>query len=146
MTDFIVYDVKDYYPSITENVLLKALDWASEEADITPDDKELIMHARVSFLHAFSKIWAKKKSDNFFDNPQGANDGAEVAELVGLFVLKQILDADIGVDRSGIGLYRDDGLAVARGSGRQLDVMRKKLEAVFKKNEQAINSNNVYLL
>ena len=131
---FFVYDVVDFYPSICEETLKKALDWASLQTDVSIDDRNVIMHARASFLWAFSKIWAKKKCDNFFDNPQGSNDGAEVAELVGLFMLNQILEANIGFDKSSIGLYRDDGLCAVRGSGRQLDVMRKKLESIFKKN------------
>ena len=101
---FFVYDVVDFYPSICEETLKKALDWASLQTDISIDDRNVIMHARASFLWAFSKIWAKKKCDNFFDNPQGSNDGAEVAELVGLFMLNQILEANIGFDKSSIGL------------------------------------------
>ena len=48
----------------------------------------------------------------------GAYDGAEVAELCGLYVLHKL--------ESVIGLYRDDGLAVVKGSGPDIERLRKK--------------------
>ena len=42
----------------------------------------------------------------------GSFDGAEVCELVGLFVLNDIISAKIGLSKSNVGIYRDDGLAV----------------------------------
>ena len=59
----------------------------------------------------------------------GAYDGAEVCELVGLYVLS-LLENKINAD--SIGLYRDDGLAVVRNkSGTQCDRMRKQLIKIF---------------
>ena len=37
----------------------------------------------------------------------GAFDGAEVCELVGLYLLKQM---EVFIPREQVGLYRDDGL------------------------------------
>ena len=59
----------------------------------------------------------------------GSWDGAEVADLVGLYLLSQLTDLPIDV-----GLYRDDGLAVCRLSGRQAELTKKKLCAIFKDN------------
>ncbi|XP_071836630.1 uncharacterized protein [Apostichopus japonicus] len=59
----------------------------------------------------------------------GAYDGAEIYELVGLYILHQ-LEAKLQV--ASVGLYRDDGLAVMRGySGRQADRTRKLLVKIF---------------
>ena len=55
-----------------------------------------------------------------FDVAMGAYDGAEVSELVGLFLLDEIIRADIGLKKEFLGIYRDDGLAVIRTSTRIL--------------------------
>jgi hypothetical protein len=61
----------------------------------------------------------------------GAFDGAEVCELVGLYILNQ-LKSKLKV--FSVGLYRDDGLAVMRNcSGSQADRIRKVLIETFQK-------------
>ena len=58
----------------------------------------------------------------------GSFDGAEVCELVGLFILNT-LEKRFGKD---VGLYRDDGLAALRTtSGRLADKARKELTTIF---------------
>ena len=55
----------------------------------------------------------------------GSYDGAEICELVGLFVLDQLKKI---VPRQNIGLYRDDGLAVIEStSGPKADKTRKDI-------------------
>ena len=66
----------------------------------------------------------------------GANDGAEICELVGLYILTEIHE---NIDFTSVGLYRDDGLAVIRStSGSSLDRYRKKLITFFQDNELKI--------
>ena len=43
-----------------------------------------------------------------FDVTMGSYDGAELCELVGLYLLNQLSTV---IDKSSVGLYRDDGLA-----------------------------------
>ena len=64
-----------------------------------------------------------------FDVTMGAPDGAEVCELVGLYILHELSQNLPDID---FGLYRDDGLAVHKTiSGPQRDRIRKKIVAVF---------------
>ena len=57
-------------------------------------------------------------------------DGAEVCELVGLYILST-LTKKLGI--TNIGLYRDDGLGVLRNrSKRQIDIVRKNIIKTFK--------------
>ena len=60
----------------------------------------------------------------------GSFDGAEICELVGLYIqskLKKILP------KSNFGLYRDDGLALLRNfNGQETDKVRKNITRVFK--------------
>ena len=57
--------------------------------------------------------------------------GAEVCELVGLFLLSQLSEI---LPKSCIGLYRDDGLAVTPARPRQVDILKKKICKVFADN------------
>ena len=60
----------------------------------------------------------------------GSFDGAEIFELVGLYVLDQLSSL---IGRKNVGLYRDDGLAaINSSSGPVLDKMRKNIIALFK--------------
>ena len=59
----------------------------------------------------------------------GSHDGAEICELVGLFILNR-LSKKFG--KQSIGLYRDDGLALIKSkSARLADKTRKKLHKIF---------------
>ena len=61
----------------------------------------------------------------------GSFDGAEVCELVGLYILSN-LEERFGKEK--IGLYRDDGLAVLKtNSGRKADKTREDLIQIFNK-------------
>ena len=65
-----------------------------------------------------------------FDVTTGSFDGAEICELVGLYVLDK-LSSLIGTEN--LGLYRDDGLAAINSSSRPaLDKMRKNIITLFK--------------
>ena len=66
----------------------------------------------------------------------GANDGAEICELVGLYILTEIHK---NIDFTSVGLYRDDGLAVIRSaSGSSLVRYKNKLITLFQDNELKI--------
>ena len=60
----------------------------------------------------------------------GSFDGAEICELVGLYLLDKLLSL---IGRKNVGLYRDDGLAaINSSSGPVLDKMRKNIIPLFK--------------
>ena len=59
----------------------------------------------------------------------GSYDGAEICELVGLFILNHLGNS---FGKENIGLYRDDGLAIIKNkSGRLADKTRKELHKAF---------------
>ena len=125
---FIVFDIKDFYPTITKDLLTKCLKFAEEKVQISNDDKKIIYHARKSLLFNEEGTWMKK--DGLFDVKMGAYDGAEVCELVGTFLLDKISEK---YEKNNIGLYRDDGLSVFKNkSGTQLERIKKNLQKTFK--------------
>ena len=63
----------------------------------------------------------------------GSYDGAEICELVGLYLLSQLQNLNINV-----GPYRDDGLAVTNQTPREAEITKKKLCKIFKDNNLRI--------
>ena len=69
------------------------------------------MHCRKSLLVDNETAWTKKNHSNMFDVTMGSFDGAEVYELIGLFLLDNLSDK---YGKNDVGLYRDDGLVLLR--------------------------------
>ena len=127
---FLVFDVVDFYPSISEKLLKKTLTWAKQYTEIKTTEYDTIMHARKTLLYDQNhKPWVKKDTSNSFDVAMGAFDGAEVCEMVGLFMLQKLKTE---ITTANIGIYRDDGLAVLNTrSGRLTDQVRKQITKIF---------------
>ena len=132
--DFLQFDIVEFYPSISEELLDKALDFASEITQITELDKKIIKHSRKAFLffraseNSTTDVWQKKSGN--FDVTMGAPDGAEICELCYAYILTR-LNHDF--PKLNLGLYRDDGLgAHPRIPGRELEKTKQKLHKVFK--------------
>ena len=87
---FVMFDTKDFYPSITQDLLNKALNFASEYIYILKCDIDVIHHTRKSLLFDGSHTWIKKQR-SLFDVSMGAYNGAEVCELVGTYMLTLLL-------------------------------------------------------
>ena len=104
---FICFDVCEFYPSINEKLLSKALDFASKYRPISRHERDIILHPKRSLLFSSDSTWKKKSSNDLFDVTMGSFDGAETCELVGCYLLSLLTDKY----SQNIGLYRDDGLA-----------------------------------
>ena len=135
--NFICFDIVNFYPSISEQLLDKALQFASNFDSITQDEIKIIKHAKKSLLYSKGKPWAKKDANNRtsnFDVTMGSYDGAETCDLVGLYLLS-ILTEKFG---NNIGLYRDDGLAVFNAPKSETERIKKQLCKVFQENGLAV--------
>ena len=99
---FIVFDIENFYPSISLTLFNNAIQFAKEINDIS-----IIIHARNTLLFSNGEPWVRKNGDENFDIPVGCYDGAEICELIGTYSLYQINNV---ISKENIGLYRDDGL------------------------------------
>ena len=127
---FTQFDIVDFYPSITEELLQKSINHAKLYTHISDDDIEIIMHARKSLLFDNDISWTKKNSENTFDVTMGSFDGAEICELVGLYILSILSNR---YNKQQLGLYRDDGLAAFYNkSSKDCDRIRKDIIKEFK--------------
>ena len=128
---FVIFDIKDFYPSIKESLLKQSLDFAEKYIKVTSEDKAIIKHARKSLLFNKQQIWIKRER-GLFDVTMGAYDGAKVCELVKIFTLYQLSRK---YNKSNIGLYGDDGLTVFKNiSGPQAQKVKKDFQDKFCNN------------
>ena len=132
---FLQFDIKGFYPSIKETLLHEAIQFAKEHVPITRKDVEVIFHARKSVLYNDGEAWVKKEGGSF-DVAVGAYDGAEVCELIGIYMLYLIGKK---YDSKNNWLYRDDGLAVFKNvSGPASEKIKKQLQSLFKQKGMQI--------
>ena len=64
-------DIKDFYPSIEEGLLIEALEFPKQYEAIKTKDSETIFNSRKSLLHLNGEPWIKKQS-NYFDVTMGS--------------------------------------------------------------------------
>ena len=134
---FISFDIVDFYPSISENLLAKAIEHAEQFQTISDQDKTIIMHAKQTLLFSNDEPWRKKDNNNsLFDVPMGSYDGAETCEIVVCYLLHQIKE-EFGNELS-VGLYRDDGLAISHGAPREIENQKKAICKIFEANNLKI--------
>ena len=129
---FICFDVCNFYPSISEELLNRAITFASYYDNITDEEKDIIIQTKKSMLFNKQTPWCKHDNQNF-DVIMGSFDGAESCELVGLYMLSQLEHLDINV-----GLYRDDGLTKCNKTPRQIELIKKEICSIFTRNDLKI--------
>ena len=97
------------------------------------------MNCRKSILFNDGRAWTKKEKN--FDVTMGAQDGAEIAELTGIYLLQQVNDSLSKMkNKTHTGLYRDDGLIyIEDASGPLISRIEKKLHRIFKSNKLSIS-------
>ena len=144
---FLQLDIVDFYPSITEKLLTNALAFAKSMIQIETSTTNIIMHSRKSLLFSDNTVWMKK-GESLFDVTMGSHDGAEICELVGLYLLNQMRQKFPSIN---FGLYRDDGLGCYKKKpGPTMERTRKAIIQLFKSNNLSItieaNMNQVNFL
>ena len=123
---FVMFDIVGFYPAISMELFNRALDWAGEWITIEESHKEIFFSSCKSFLFSGGQPWIKKGVCNF-DVSMGAYQGAQICELVGLYILHKLKD----VDGLSCILYRDDGLGVTRKKSKLQETMAREVKALF---------------
>ena len=126
----ICFYIIEFYPSISEDLLKAALNFAKLHTTISQQDTDIIFHSRKSLLFDKGKPWIKREGNSLFHVMMGSHDAAEVRELVGIYVLNTLANK---YDKNNIVLYRDDGLAAFKNtSGSKADKIKKDITRIFK--------------
>ena len=131
-------DIIEFYPSITEELFSSAIAYARTIIDIDQKTIDIIMHSRQSLLFTKNDTWVKKNNSTF-DVTMGSYDGAEICELIGIYLLHLVNDK---FPEISFGLYRDDGLgSYSKMPGPRTEKIRKDVIKLFKDNGFSITIN-----
>ena len=68
---FIIFDVCDFYPSISEQLLTKALDYASQFTHLTPQDRQIITHAKKITVESPQHTMGKEEHQKLIRRDNG---------------------------------------------------------------------------
>ena len=79
-------DFKELFSSTNEHVSTNPIQSGKLHTAIDVKDFCLIMHSRKSLLLCRLWIWKKKSTESCFDVTTDSSDGAEICEVVGLFI------------------------------------------------------------
>ena len=122
----------DFCPSISEELLLKSINFAKKYTSISDDEIKVILQSRKSFLFDKKQPW-NKTTNPCFDVGMGSFDGAECCGIDSLYLLSCLKPLNLN-----IWLYRDDALGVLKMTPRQADLMKMKICKIFKANKLSI--------
>ena len=111
---FTVFDIQEFYPSITEKRLKDAVLFAQTHVNISQKDIEVIFHyCFIIASHGLKKI--------------------AMVTSMSLWEVTTEQKCLSWLAKDNIGLYRDDGLSVFKNyNGHQNDKVRKKMTDLFK--------------
>ena len=87
---FIEFEIKDFYPSVTPEILNNAIQFARQSLNINEESVQIIKHCQKSLLFDDNTPWAKKFTAENFDVTMGSYHGAEICELVGIHILSEL--------------------------------------------------------
>ena len=127
---FVKFDIREFYPSISESIFKKSILFAKEHHHIRDEDIRIIDHCLKSLLFHENELWKEKKSKSCFNVTMGSYDEAEICELVGIYILTRLATI---IKKSDCRLYRNDGLVILRNVNEQeIDCTRKNIVKIFK--------------
>ena len=115
----------------------KAIKFARQYTSISAQEEMILYHARKNVLmDCDGNIW-EKISNPDFDVSMGSMDGAEIAELIGIYMISRLM---MKFDKSLFGIYRDDGLMVVKGGGPEVDRARKEVIRIFQEENLKVTT------
>ena len=130
------FDVENFYPSISIELFTEAINYAKTITNIDNDQLSIIMQSKKTLLFYNDEPWVKKTGDEDFDVTMGCNNGAELCETVGIYMLNKLSNI---INRENIGLYRDDGLGICQNMSKtEVERLKNKIVKIFKESGLSI--------
>ena len=91
----------------------------------------LILRVRKTIQFDGENTWCKKENSSF-DVSIGAYDACEASDLIGLYMLNQVVNEHKILPWEHFGLYRDDVLGLVKGGGPHIERIKKNIIQIFK--------------
>ena len=121
-TTFKKFDIIDFHPSKTKELLLHSINLAKNFTVITQEELHIILTRRKS-IHINNNSTSVKTGTDDFDVTMGSFDSPQIADLVGIYILNALGRI---TNLSNIGIYRDDRLiSIPNSNGPQSSKIQK---------------------
>ena len=126
---FIQLSIKNFYPSITEDILENTITFAKTFISTTDLYLRITKHCRRSSLFSKEEVWKKKSTTSCFDITIESYYGAKICELVGVYILSH-LETIISKNKNRTLSQR--WITYFRGvNGQKTDEIRKNITEIF---------------
>ena len=112
--------------SFTKNAYL--INLSKNYTDITQEELDIISACRKSVLIYDDTTWEKMTTNNF-DVTMGLFDSAQIADLVGIYILDTL---ERFLNLNCINIYRDELISISNSNGLLTSKMQKKVIRAFK--------------
>ena len=120
---FIIFDIREFYPSSIEAILDKSFLFVKQHHDISNDNTRLIRHCRKSLLFSNNEAWKKKKQKSASMWQWKVLTVQRYAHL--LVLISCVFLAKL-INKKDCGLYRYDGLLILRNVNAQRHWLRHR--------------------
>ena len=138
---FIKFDTVEFYSLISEGLLNRSISFAKSITSISESVININHHSTKSLLFGKTSTWVKKGNNYLLDVTMGSYDVAKICAFVGLYFLNQLSTV---IDKSSVGLYRDDELAAMNNVNHpRLIRIRKDIIALIKEEGLSVTIKQV---
>ena len=93
---FINFDIMEFYPSISEKLIRRAIEHAQQYATVDENEIEIIIHAKRTVIFKEKEPWKKKNNESSFNVTMGSFVGVETCDLVVCYMLS-LLQPNTGI-------------------------------------------------
>ena len=102
------------------------------------------LYTAENLYYLAMKVRGQKENGNLYDVTMGSYNGAEICELVGLYLLHEL---NKNIKDQHLRLYRHDGLAIINNkSGPIIERINKNISTIFQNNGLKITTESNLLL
>ena len=84
------FDIVNFYPSIKYDELEKGVEFARKFTNITTNEFDIVKHTCISVLSDVDGYNWIKADNEMFDVAMGSYMGAEICDLIGLYILNDL--------------------------------------------------------
>ena len=124
---FLNFDVESFYSSISLELVHRALSWSRLKTTVSNIESDIIIESCKSLLFTQDGIWMKTDS-GLHDITMGSFSGAEICEMIGLYMLSRLRRENINAI-----IYRDDGAVMSYKTPRANHLEIIKIKTKFRR-------------
>ena len=70
---FIIFDIMEFYPSISEKLLRRAIEHARQQYAVDENEIDIIIHAKRTVTFGEKEPWKRKNNESGFNNNNNSN-------------------------------------------------------------------------